>query len=209
MGKVGIYIFIYVQYILYCLVLILYLKCGGGWGGGGVFFLHFMLFPTFLETKILGIKKKYFRRSILFHLMFSLWFFSQHFFLENIEKCPFTYWLNGRWFPQIVDRDSRNLYPIYIYINCGVGFWTCWREISGDRVFLAPLLYFINLSNQTMCICFSLSLKYMQLIVFQFLCPAHDITFPGCPSVRHVLGVRLCVQRPPKTMHFQQIIMHA
>ena len=24
--------------------------------------------------------------------------------------------LNGRWFPQIVDRDSGNLYPIYIYI---------------------------------------------------------------------------------------------
>ena len=23
--------------------------------------------------------------------------------------------LNGRWFPQIVDRDSRNLYQIYIY----------------------------------------------------------------------------------------------
>ena len=22
--------------------------------------------------------------------------------------------LNGRWFPQIVDRDSGNLYPIYI-----------------------------------------------------------------------------------------------
>ena len=24
--------------------------------------------------------------------------------------------LNGRWFPQIVDGDSGNLYPIYIYI---------------------------------------------------------------------------------------------
>ena len=56
----------------------------------------------------------------------------------NIEKCSFTYYvvkhvkwevvypnsidrnfnmnmmkLNGRWFPQIVDRDSGNLYPIY------------------------------------------------------------------------------------------------
>ena len=33
--------------------------------------------------------------------------------------------LTGRWFPQIVDRDSGNLYPIYIYIynkNCGVSF---------------------------------------------------------------------------------------
>ena len=44
-----------------------------------------------------------------------------------------------------------------------------------------------------------------------------DIMFPGCPSVsrsvrpsvRHVLGVPLCVQRPAKTMPFQQIIMHA
>ena len=65
-----------------------------------------MLFPAFL-----GIKNKY---------------------KLNIEKCPFTYWLNGRWFhqivdignfnmklngrwfPQIVDRDSGDLYPIYI-----------------------------------------------------------------------------------------------
>ena len=29
------------------------------------------------------------------------------------------------------------------------------------------------------------------------------------PSVHHVLGVQLCVQRPAKTMPFQQIIMHA
>ena len=60
---------------------------------------------------------------------FKIYFY----FLGNIEKCPFTYWLygrwflqkvdignlnmklNGRWFPQIVDRDSGNLYPIYIY----------------------------------------------------------------------------------------------
>ena len=32
---------------------------------------------------------------------------------NNIEKCPFTYWLNGRWFLQIVDGDSWNLYPLY------------------------------------------------------------------------------------------------
>ena len=32
-----------------------YLRCGGGLGGGVMFFLHFMLFPTFLEKKILGI----------------------------------------------------------------------------------------------------------------------------------------------------------
>ena len=34
---------------------------------------------------------------------------------------------------QIVDRDSGNLYPIYIYNkNCGFSFWTCSREISGE-----------------------------------------------------------------------------
>ena len=61
-----------------------------------MFFSHFMLVTTFLEKKIL--------------------------YAGNIEKCPFTYWLSGsfsmkltgRWFPQIVDRDSGNLYPIYI-----------------------------------------------------------------------------------------------
>ena len=52
--------------------------------------------------------------------------------LKNIEKCPFTYWLNGRWFLQIVDtgRDSWNLYPLYIlyslvlilYLKCGGGW---------------------------------------------------------------------------------------
>ena len=26
--------------------------------------------------------------------------------------------LNGRWFPQIVDRDSGNLYPIYPPFPC-------------------------------------------------------------------------------------------
>ena len=25
--------------------------------------------------------------------------------------------LNGKWFPQIVDWDSGNIYPIYIYIT--------------------------------------------------------------------------------------------
>ena len=98
-----------------------------------MFLSHFMLFPTFLEEKKSGNnKKKIFRKTIISHLMFSSCFF----YAGNIEKCPFTYsyWLNGRWFlqivdihvgnfnmkltgrwfPQIVDRDSGNLYPIYI-----------------------------------------------------------------------------------------------
>ena len=49
----------------------------GGWGGGGViFFLHFMLIPTFLEEKNRVIKYIiFFRKTIIFHLMFSLCFF--------------------------------------------------------------------------------------------------------------------------------------
>ena len=60
----------YIHYILYSLVLILYLKCGGGLGGGGCnFFSHFMLFPTFLEKEILEYK------TIISLLMFSSCFF--------------------------------------------------------------------------------------------------------------------------------------
>ena len=46
-------------------------------------------------------------------------------FLQVVDIGNFNiYKLNGRWFPQIVDhvdRDSGNLYPIYIKQNCGVG----------------------------------------------------------------------------------------
>ena len=59
-----------------------------------------------------------------------IFFFEKQFFLishfmlfstlkeNNIEKCLFTYWLNGRWFLQIVDRDSWNLYPLYPRFPC-------------------------------------------------------------------------------------------
>ena len=37
------------------------------------------------------------------------------FFLEILKSAPsLTGKVNGRWFLQIVDRDSVNLYPIYI-----------------------------------------------------------------------------------------------
>ena len=67
------------------------------WGGGGgvMFFSHFMLFPTFLEKKSWNTNH-YFSFNVFF--VFFL-------YAGNIEKCPFTYsyWLNGRWFLQIVD----------------------------------------------------------------------------------------------------------
>ena len=66
------------------------------WGGGVMFFSHFMLFPTFLEKKIWEYK------TIIsaFNVFFVFFMYA-----GNIVKCPFTYsyWLNGRWFLQIVD----------------------------------------------------------------------------------------------------------
>ena len=77
------------------------------WGGGGVEFF-------FLEKQFFLIS-----RFMLFSTLK----------INNIEKCPFTYWLNGRWFLQIVDGDSWNIYPLYIlysfvlilYLKCGGG----------------------------------------------------------------------------------------
>ena len=53
---------------------------GLGWGGGGVwnFFVRKTILSDFTFYAIFNIKK-------------------------NIEKCPFTYWLNERWFLQIVN----------------------------------------------------------------------------------------------------------
>ena len=96
---------LYIHYILYSLVLILYLKCGGG---GVMFFSHFMLFPTFLEKKIWEYKTilfvywKYCKVPIHLQLLVKWEVVSpnsryREFYHEigNIEKCPFTYWLNG------------------------------------------------------------------------------------------------------------------
>ena len=53
---------------------------------------------------------------------------------NNIEKCPFTYWLNGRWFLQIVDGDSWNLYPLYPLFPCSDFVSQMWG--GGCNVFL-------------------------------------------------------------------------
>ena len=48
---------------------------------------------------------------------------------NNIENCPFTYWLNGRWFLQIVDGDSGNLYIQYNPLQ-----WNLWRGDASKSV---------------------------------------------------------------------------
>ena len=57
---------------------------------------------------------------------------------NTIEKCPFTYWLNGRWFLQIVDRDSWNLYPLYPLFPCSEFVSQMWGWLGGGgcNVFL-------------------------------------------------------------------------
>ena len=68
-------------------------------GGGGVVFTN----KFFLEKQFFLIS-----RFMLFSTLKK----------TNIEKCPFTYWLNGRWILQIVDRDCWNLYPLYPLFPC-------------------------------------------------------------------------------------------
>ena len=93
-----------------------------------MFSLRFMLFPTFkivfgvnkiipgffLEKQFFlilnvgnsmkregGVLNFFLRKTILSHSTFYAIFNIKK---EYIEKRPFTYWLNGRWFLQIVDR---------------------------------------------------------------------------------------------------------
>ena len=70
-------------------------------GGGGAcnVFLTFYAISNISRKKYLGIQNNY------FSLMFSSGFFL---YAGNIVKCPFTYsyWLNGRWFLQIVDKGN-------------------------------------------------------------------------------------------------------
>ena len=68
-----------------------------------MFFSHFMLFTAFIEQIIQ--KYCFFRKTIISHLLFSSGFL----YAGNIEKCPFTYWLNGRWFLQIVDIGNFSM----------------------------------------------------------------------------------------------------
>ena len=88
MGTVGIYIHYYLLFPCSDFV-------SQMWGGCNVFL-------TFYAISNISRKKFWEYKPIISHLMFSSCFFL---YAGNIEKCPFTYsyWLNGRWFLQIVD----------------------------------------------------------------------------------------------------------
>ena len=78
-----------------------------GGGGGCNVFVTFYAIYNISRTKILEIQQtNFFGEKLLFLI---LCFLRGFFYAENIEKCPFTYWLNGRWFLQIVDIGNFNM----------------------------------------------------------------------------------------------------
>ena len=97
-----------------------------------------MLFPT--VTKNLVYKKKSGGGGCGFCFLEKQFFLISRFMLfstlQNIEKCPFTYWLNGRWFLQIVERESWNLYILYPLFPCSDFVSQMWGWFGGCNVFL-------------------------------------------------------------------------
>ena len=96
-----------------------------------MFSSRFMLFPT-LKKKLKklwggGCGFFFFRKTILSHFMFYAIFNIK----KYIEKCPFTYWLNGMWFLQIVERDSWNLCPLYPLFPCSDFVSQIWGWFGG------------------------------------------------------------------------------
>ena len=88
----------------------------------------------------------FFRKTILSHFTFYAIFNIKK---NSFEKCPFTYWLNGRWFLQIVDRDSGNLYiqynPLFPCSDFGSQTYQMWGWFfffgGGGNIFLAFMLF--------------------------------------------------------------------
>ena len=117
-------------------------------------FLFFSIFQVFFAFHaISNIKKKncvkkkirggggvctFFFLEKQFFLISRFMLFSTLQFFIFFEKCPFTYWLNGRWFLQIVERDSWNLYTLYPLFPCSdfVSQMWGWFGGGGCNVFL-------------------------------------------------------------------------
>ena len=86
-----------------------------------------MNFLNIEKNKILRIFFSKFHGFFTFHAISNIK-------KNNIEKCPFTYWLNGRWFLQIGDGDSWNLYPLYTLFPCSDFVSQMWGGWGGGGV---------------------------------------------------------------------------
>ena len=106
---------------------------------------RFMLFPTF--KKKFGVKKNPGGGGCGFFFLEKQFFLISRFMLFStlifFEKCPFTYWLNWRWFLQIVERDSWNLYTLYPLFPCSDFVSQMWGWFGGGGVmFLSHFMLF-------------------------------------------------------------------
>ena len=87
----------------------------------------------------------FFIKTILSHFTFyAIFNIKKNNNYNNIEKCPFTYWLNGRWFLQIVERDSWNLYPLYPLFLCSAFVSQMWGGLGwgGGVMFFSHFMLF-------------------------------------------------------------------
>ena len=83
-----------------------------------VFFAFYAISDIFIKNKNFGEggKQNKFKINLFsFHVFFVFYAISNTFIRKkmfifgNIEKCPIIYWLNGRWFLQIVDIGNLNM----------------------------------------------------------------------------------------------------
>ena len=108
-----------------------------------------MLFPK----KNLGIQNNYFSFNVFF-LFFM--------YAVNIVKCPFTYsyWLNGRWFLQIVDIGNyimrleilKSGNPLHLLVKWG--YFQHLKKISGGGGGVKIIFFFLenhSLSFHVLC----------------------------------------------------------
>ena len=97
-----------------------------------MFSKRFILFPTYKKNPV-SRQKLFFLEKQFFLISFYVLCYFQH--EQNIGKLPLHlyYWLNGRWFLLIVDKDSGNLYPIYPLFPCSDFLSQMW----GGGIFFA------------------------------------------------------------------------
>ena len=102
----------------------------------------------------------FFRKTILSHFTFYAIFNIK----KYKKKYPFTYWLNGRWLLQIVERDSWNLYPLYPLFPCSDFASEMWGWFGGGgcNVFLT----FYAISNISRKKNLGIQINYFSFNVF-------------------------------------------
>ena len=142
-----------------------------------MFFSVFRVFFAFhaisnIKKKI-GVKKNPGGGGVLNFSLISRFMLFSTLNKENIVKCPFTYWLNGRWFIQIVDRDSWNLYPLYPLFPCSDLVSQMWGDLGGGGGGCDVFLTFYAISNISRTTNLGIQNNYFSFnvfFVFYFVC---------------------------------------